>query len=874
MTTADDVFEVIRGFGPVKITLGKVGVFLAEETGKEYDILYVAVHGERLHELHNLIGDSLPHATVISMATPVQIDFDREYIPHICIAYLQPGIGRNFMGSAELEGTEMEFNHLHFSDRDGHQSILPLTIPSRLSKSFAPSTNGHAKSVMAGITSDLLPPPGIRPRREPADDGAFLAPAPSRPKRSLPFTGKKQIRPRSTGDLTTVYPPPDPKPYPEAKLSPMPGPPAPIPEYNAAAVNSIYWHPPEFEWRLFQQWVGQLPNYYPSLRNLAEDGWARGPRIVATEAMSALKQTPIDASPELKMAVTALVEICEKTSAEVAVFVQPEPGPNPGPPLVTDMKAVPPMTPFRPTHRKGEWDESAHPRADDGKFGSGGGGESTAESDKPSDGKSPQQRSEERAKMIRERKAKEKTRMAKVAAARAERESMSEEDQEYDLAYSAIDNIRNLHNDIVFADRGDDVLANDIKRQIKSADFADLGKKINSLKIIKHNARLILEGQQRITPEQAEVAEHYDFDDLRQSIGALKQIVSSVDLTLEKIAPADASEGQKSIRPDDGKTTFPPIVPETTGTSQDQAAADSPLPETVPPSPSNSEPTPTDRALAHYSDAVNGLSSSPDHDSLLSSVIAATNDAISSLSTDMDDFESTHLDLFNTTHGDIAARSESIPAFQAACREVVKTVASALSDYADAIAAAIQSHQSTQNFDPAAIDTARSAFKKVRLSSKLDLRNHVKDASSALDRESALDADHQAQIQESLSALNSDLYDSPEAAAEDAELHNVELAKLGNPYCVILDDTDNPQYTLGLRKSIPAYRRPVTPLFSAGGITNPPPDLANALSSLSKTMANLPTQLAAIVAGQKKAKRVEIQRNDDGSHNGYVFKEE
>jgi phage portal protein BeeE len=338
-----EVMEAVRGFGPVTCTLGRVSVFdaiqsditasvaqpgtpvvtqQAQRGSPEFDVLKVDVHGERLYDLNRLLSDTFPHH-----------DSHPKFCPHVTIAYLRPGIGADYMGSVELEGTEITFTSMIFSDSDGHVTFIPLA-PSRISKAFAPSVNGHAK-MMTAISSDLIPPPSIekptrlRRQRIPGD------PPPSQPRRSLPFTGKRQAQPRKSGDLTTVYPPPDAKPYPTP--SPPPGPTPPPPEANAPAVSGLWWHPPEFEWRLFQTWADRLPPQYPTIHNLSEHGWCRGPKILSTELLSATADSTAISSSELRLALLALISICETEAGEVSVFVQPEVGDDPGRPLVTDM---------------------------------------------------------------------------------------------------------------------------------------------------------------------------------------------------------------------------------------------------------------------------------------------------------------------------------------------------------------------------------------------------------------------------------------------------------------------------------------------------------------------------------------------------------
>lgn len=120
--TADpaDVADVIRGFGPVKATLGKVSLF---EGDQPYDVLKFEVDSPDLHRLHKLIN-SKTECT----------DMHPQYKPHATIAYLKKGAGARYThGTAwatkaeqALSGQAMEVYTVMFSGKNRIKTPISL----------------------------------------------------------------------------------------------------------------------------------------------------------------------------------------------------------------------------------------------------------------------------------------------------------------------------------------------------------------------------------------------------------------------------------------------------------------------------------------------------------------------------------------------------------------------------------------------------------------------------------------------------------------------------------------------------------------------------------------------------------------------------
>lgn len=109
-----EVADIVRGFGPVTVKLGKVSVFPADEK-KSFDVVKVAVTGADIHRLNKLISSS----TKCTDTYP-------EYRPHITLAYVMPGLGKKYAGNDSVDGMELTFDTLQFSNKDREKIEIPL----------------------------------------------------------------------------------------------------------------------------------------------------------------------------------------------------------------------------------------------------------------------------------------------------------------------------------------------------------------------------------------------------------------------------------------------------------------------------------------------------------------------------------------------------------------------------------------------------------------------------------------------------------------------------------------------------------------------------------------------------------------------------
>lgn len=115
-----EVRRVVEGFGPVRIRLGEISVFPANESdvkrgGDCYDVVKIDVDSPDLHRLHQRLA-KLPHT-----------DTYPEYCPHVTLFYAKPGKGQEYAGEHPLMGQEILFNRLVFSASSGERTEIFLT---------------------------------------------------------------------------------------------------------------------------------------------------------------------------------------------------------------------------------------------------------------------------------------------------------------------------------------------------------------------------------------------------------------------------------------------------------------------------------------------------------------------------------------------------------------------------------------------------------------------------------------------------------------------------------------------------------------------------------------------------------------------------
>ena len=173
--------EILRDEPPVTVTFGKTAIFPDSGDG---DVVKVDIESPDLRRLHKKIADALPNT-----------ETHGDYTPHATVAYVQPGLGKKYVGRTDLEGRQVTFDQMLFAGTDDTKTSIPL--PGRGGPSPAaidPPDAGEArKSVRTPqVTREALEQSETRElRRIAAELEAF------------PFAGKtyREAGPRRGGDL-------------------------------------------------------------------------------------------------------------------------------------------------------------------------------------------------------------------------------------------------------------------------------------------------------------------------------------------------------------------------------------------------------------------------------------------------------------------------------------------------------------------------------------------------------------------------------------------------------------------------------------------------------------------------------------------------
>jgi 2'-5' RNA ligase len=106
-----DLREVLKGVPPIRARLGDVSLF----KNPKHDVLKIDVDSEDLQRVHELISNHFDND-----------DTWPEYRPHATIAYLKPGMGKNYLNLNQLAGEELVFDYITFRDRKGQKHRIRL----------------------------------------------------------------------------------------------------------------------------------------------------------------------------------------------------------------------------------------------------------------------------------------------------------------------------------------------------------------------------------------------------------------------------------------------------------------------------------------------------------------------------------------------------------------------------------------------------------------------------------------------------------------------------------------------------------------------------------------------------------------------------
>jgi len=114
----DELREVIGGFGVIRATLGVVSRF-----ENENDVLKIEVESADLVELNKLISDNFECK-----------DSFPDYTPHVTIAYVNKGAGKDLDGRTDFAGIDVDFYGVVYSMPDGSRDMIDLVSETKVAR--------------------------------------------------------------------------------------------------------------------------------------------------------------------------------------------------------------------------------------------------------------------------------------------------------------------------------------------------------------------------------------------------------------------------------------------------------------------------------------------------------------------------------------------------------------------------------------------------------------------------------------------------------------------------------------------------------------------------------------------------------------------
>lgn len=128
-----DVEKVVAGFGPVSAKLGKVSIF--ENDDKDFDVVKIDVDSPDLHRLNKLLSESLEVT-----------DTFPDYHPHLTLAYVKKGEGAKYVGMDDVDGYELNWDVLLFSNKDRMKFPINLLEAPSTSKQYQSTKTPKVKA--------------------------------------------------------------------------------------------------------------------------------------------------------------------------------------------------------------------------------------------------------------------------------------------------------------------------------------------------------------------------------------------------------------------------------------------------------------------------------------------------------------------------------------------------------------------------------------------------------------------------------------------------------------------------------------------------------------------------------------------------------
>ena len=107
-----DTRMLVKNVKPFTIRLGKISIF---DTSDFFDVVKIEVDSKELHDLNKSFRHKLTYTNKY-----------KGYKPHVTIAYVKHGKGKQFVGKTPFLGSSFEADHVMFSSREGGKEKIKL----------------------------------------------------------------------------------------------------------------------------------------------------------------------------------------------------------------------------------------------------------------------------------------------------------------------------------------------------------------------------------------------------------------------------------------------------------------------------------------------------------------------------------------------------------------------------------------------------------------------------------------------------------------------------------------------------------------------------------------------------------------------------
>jgi len=107
-----DTRMIVKDVKPFTIELGKISIF---DHSDLFDVVKIEVHSPALHKLNKKLCDNVSYTSKY-----------KTYKPHVTIAYVKHGKGKDYVGKTPFKGETFEANHVVFSSREGSKERIKL----------------------------------------------------------------------------------------------------------------------------------------------------------------------------------------------------------------------------------------------------------------------------------------------------------------------------------------------------------------------------------------------------------------------------------------------------------------------------------------------------------------------------------------------------------------------------------------------------------------------------------------------------------------------------------------------------------------------------------------------------------------------------